>query len=488
MHKMDSRKLRYLLGLISAVLFLVLMFTMLSTNGISDAAIAAESGDNDIFLPLVLRNYPPPPPIFGAEIQYWPSQEVANWASEAGLYWLRTTAFDWDSIEPLRTNPPTYNWDQANESKLEVATENGMQVIATVRFAPQWARQLPDYPCGPMAESAFQAYAQFLNALVKRYSQPPFNIKYWEIGNEPDAPPIPTWGSEQIFGCWGDPVDDYYGGGYYAEMLKIAYPAIKSADPQAQVLIGGLLLDCDPTHPPAGKDCKSAKFLEGILRNGGGNYFDIVSFHGYPQYNGSSSNLGGLYYDEHFPSWESRGGVVLGKADYLREVLANYGFVKPVMHTEGSLICPEFNPSCNPPGEEFYESQADYVVWLYVRNWAAGLRATIWYQFEGPGWRYGGMLDENQQPKPAYYALDFLTQELAEASYVRQITQFSSLRAFEFSAPSKKIWVMWAPDEVPHTITLPSGANKVYDKYGTDMTPLDSQIAVSSPIYVELTP
>jgi hypothetical protein len=485
MYKMDSRKLRYFLGLISAVLFLALVFTLLPTNSTGDMAIAAESGANDIFLPLVLRDYPPAPPIFGTEIGYWPSSEVANLAAEAGIYWLRTNAFNWDSIEPVRTDPPTYNWDQVNESKLETAASKGMQTIATVRFAPGWASQVA---CGPIDESALPAFAQFLNALVKRYSQPPFNVKYWEIGNEPDVPSLAQYAPRQVFGCWGDPADEYYGGGYYGEMLKTAYPAIKAADPQAQVLIGGLLLDCDPTHPPVGKDCKSAKFLEGILRNGGGNYFDVVSFHGYPPYDGSSSNLGGLYYDEHFPSWESRGGVVLGKADYIREVLANYGFVKPVMHTEGSLICSESNPNCNPPGEEFYESQADYVVWLYIRNWAAGLKATIWYQFTGPGWRYGGMLDENQQPKPAYYALDFLTQELAEASYVRQITQFSSLRAFEFSAPSKKIWVMWAPDEVPHTITLPSGANKVYDKYGTDMTPLDSQIAVSSPIYVELTP
>jgi hypothetical protein len=486
---MDSRKLRYLLGLISAVLFLVLMFTMLSTNSTGDTAIAAESGANDIFLPLALRSYPPLPPVFGAQVGSWP-KENANLAAQADLYWVRINAFDWDSIEPTRTTPPAYVWDQVNESRLSIAAEKGMQVIATVRFAPQWARQLPDYPCGPIAESAFQAYAQFLNALVKRYSQPPFNIKYWELGNEPDAPPISGFGSEQIFGCWGDPNDAYFGGGYYAEMLKSAYPAIKAADPQAQVLVGGLLLDCDPTQPtPLGKSsCNISKFLEGILRNGGGNYFDIVSFHGYPPYNGSSSNLGGLYYDEHFPGWESRGGVVLGKADYLREVLANYGFVKPVMHTEGSLICPESNSNCSPPAQAFYESQADYVVWLYVRNWAAGLRATIWYQFEGPGWRYGAMLDENQQPKPAYYALDFLTQELVEASYVREITQFSSLKTFEFSAPGKKIWVMWAPDEVPHTITLPPGANKVYDKYGNDITPPDSQIAVSSPIYVELAP
>jgi hypothetical protein len=488
MHKMDSRKFRYLLGLISAVLVLALIFALLPTNNTGDMAIAAESGASSLFLPLVVRNYPPPLPIFGTQIGSWPSQESANLATDAGLYWLRISSFDWDTIEPIKTTPPTYEWDQVDERTLELSAANGMQVIATVRFAPQWARQLPDFACSPITESAFEAYAQFLNALVKRYSQPPFNVKYWELGNEPDVPPLEQYAPAQVFGCWGDPQDDYYGGSYYAEMLKWAYPAIKTADPRAQVLIGGLLLDCDPTHPPVGKDCKPAKFLEGILRNGGGNYFDIVSFHGYPQYNGFLSNLGGLYYDEHFPSWESRGGIVLGKVDYIREVMAEYGYVKPIIHTEGSLICPESNPKCNPPEADFYESQADYVVWLFVRNWAAGLKGTVWYQLVEPGWRYGTLLGYNWQPKPAYHALEFLTAELKDATYSKEITQFGSLKVFEFRAPAKKIWVMWAPDEVPHTITLPSGANKVYDKYGSDITPLDSQIAVSSPTYVELVP
>ncbi len=64
-----------------------------------------------------------------------------------------------------------------------------------------------------------------------------------------------------IFGCWGDPNDKtYYGGEYYAEMLKRAYPAVKAANPQAIVLNGGLLLDCDPRYPPPGKDCLPADF------------------------------------------------------------------------------------------------------------------------------------------------------------------------------------------------------------------------------------
>ena len=74
----------------------------------------------------------------------------------------------------------------------------------------------------------------------------------------------------------GDINDPYFGGEFYAQMLKAAYPAIKAADPQAQVLVGGLLLD----NPDVATN-NTALFLEGILRGGGSPFFDAVSFHCY---------------------------------------------------------------------------------------------------------------------------------------------------------------------------------------------------------------
>jgi hypothetical protein len=429
-------------------------------------------------LPLIAMNHPLPPPIFGTEMKSTSAQN-AELAGDAGVNWLRFSAFDWDRIQPASASP--YFWQAVDEASLRNAADQNLEIIATIKYTPEWAQKVPGSFCGPIRQDALDEYAQFLTALVQRYSQAPYYIQYWELGNEPDVDPALV-GPRHVFGCWGNEADPYYGGGYYAEMLKVAYPAIKAADPRAQVLIGGLLLDCDPTHPPQGKDCKPAKFLEGILRNGGGDYFDIVSFHGYPLYDGT------LQWDPHFPSWEARGGVVLGKIDFLREVMASYGVDKPLMHTEGALLCHHNSPMCNPPEPEFYQDQADYVVWLYVRNWAQGLRATIWYQFEGPGWRHGGLLDGNQQPKPAYDALQFLSQELEGAKYVKPVTTYPSLEAHEFSALGKRVWVLWAPDEQPHTITLPASADRVFDKYGTPISPVVSNITVQSPVYVELTP
>jgi hypothetical protein len=448
----------------------------------SPSPMVQNSGTMTVYLPLVVRNFPPPPPQFGVQMHGIRESRGLTYAVEADVHWVRFNAFSWDAIEPTNTSPSNYNWGAVDATSLRNAAENGMEVIGVVKFTPAWAQKVAGSYCGPIKEGALDDFAEFLTALVERYSASPYNVRYWELGNEPDVDPSLVR-PESVFGCWGDKDDDYYGGGYYAEMLKVAYSAIKAADPRAQVVVGGLLLDCDPTNPPEGKGCKSSRFLEGILRNGGGDVFDAVSFHGYPPYDGS------LRMDEQFPSWEARGGVVLGKVDFLREVMARYDVDKPLLHTEGSLICPEWNADqCNPPGGAFYEAQADYVVWLFVRNWANGLLGTTWYQFEGPGWRYGGMLDENQEPKPAYEAFDFLTTELGDARYEGEVAGYPELQGYAFRTPGKRIWVLWAPDEEDHSVSLPAGVTRVLDKYGNDRTPSGDTLIVNSPVYIELSP
>jgi hypothetical protein len=207
-----------------------------------------------------------------------------NQVAQAGAYWVRSfSAVAWASVEPAEGKR---NWNalMGLDQELRNITGKGMQTILSVRVTPSWAQQVAGYSCGPIKPEKLGAFAIFMHDLVVRYSVAPYNVKYWEIWNEEDidrsvVPP------DSPYGCWGDQNDAYFGGGYYAEMLKVVYPQIKAADPQAQVLIGGLLLDCDP-RPGAGcavvgHDPKPSKFLEGILSNNGGPYFDGISSHAY---------------------------------------------------------------------------------------------------------------------------------------------------------------------------------------------------------------
>ena len=427
-----------------------------------------------------------PAPLMGVEVRKLNSPNKFEELAESGMTIFRHNGLQWSEVE---SNEGERDWGavEALEKGLVQASEADIDIILIIRSTPMWAQKEAGYFCGPIAQDKLQSFAQFMKDLVSRYSQPPYNVKYWELWNEPDVA-AQLVQVKSVFGCWGDSEDPFYGGGYYAEMLKAAYPAIKAADPQAQVLIGGLLLDCDPTHPPEGKDCKPSRFLEGILNNGGGEYFDIVSFHGYPPYSGSAKG-GGLYYDEHFGPWEHRGGVVLGKVSFLREVLSGYGLDKPIMHTEGSLICPEnTTDECDPPGDAFYQAQADYVVWLFIRNWAVDVKGTIWYQYEGPGWRFGSMVGEDGQSKPALDAFRFLTSELGGAEFIQEVIDYPDLRAYEFSSDEKKIWVLWSPDGQSYSVSVPPGTTRVVDTFGNELQINQGYLNILRPVYLELSP
>jgi hypothetical protein len=181
--------------------------------------------------------------------------------------------------------------------------------------------------------------------------------------------------------------------------------------------------------------------------------------------------------------------VVVGKATFLRQVMAYYGVEKPLFLTEASLIChPENYVDCNPPEERFYQAQADYLIRVNVRSWANDLAGIIWYKFEGPGWRYGGLLDEDQNSKPAFEAMKFLTAVLSGSRYAGLVASYENAEGYEFGSDDKFIWIMWSADEQDIQILLPDDLVAVYNKFGEDITPDTSSIIVNDPVYVEFEP
>jgi hypothetical protein len=209
-----------------------------------------------------------------------------------------------------------------------------------------------------------------MSDLVERYSIPPYSVNYWEIWNEPEISPEQI-DPESGWGCWGDSNDEYYGGGYYAQMLAVVYPAMKSANPNVQVLVGGLLLDCDPVNPPSGKDCTPARFIEGILRGGGGAYFDGISFHAYDYYDGVGYQNGNWH-----SAWNTTGPVQIAKAAYLRSLLdsAEFGVKgKYLINTEVALLC----DTCIDD-QAFEKVKANYVAEAYATTLSEDLKVA-WY-------------------------------------------------------------------------------------------------------------
>ncbi len=407
-------------------------------------------------------------PYMGIQVIRMNQQSQADLFKESGAEWSRHDYMRWDEIEPVNLEEKDYHWETVREDMLLAAVEGGQQTIANILFTPAWAQKYPGYACGPIAEDALDDFADFMGAVVRRYSVPPFNVKYWEIGNEPDI----AWGlvkGNSGYGCWGEIDDPYYGGGYYAEMLRQVYPVVKAADPESQLIVGGLVLDCDPVNPPETqpnsgeyRDCTAAKFLEGIFEAGGGDYFDGVSFHAYDYYYGEEGSYGN---DGWHSSSDTTGPVLLAKTRYLRSLLNSSGYPeKELLNTELAVLCGRSGEEEYCLGDPYANTKSSYISQANVAALAAGLRVNLWYSLTG--WRGTGLVSKEIQPLPAYQAYQFAASVLNEADYLDEIDEFTGVMGYSFKTVEGQYWVVWSLDGDNHTINLPDKPLDVYDVYG----------------------
>jgi hypothetical protein len=404
---------------------------------------------------------------------------------QTNAYWLRVNGLLWSEVEPVEGQR---NWSAAAklEQELQKASDSGYQVILIIRSTPSWAQREPGIPCGPIKPDKLSSFASFVADSVARYSAPPFNVKYWELWNEPDAP-FEIVRPTAPFGCWGDVGEPFYGGSYYSEMLKILYPQVKTLDQESQVLVGGLLLDCDPSNPPeipkeSGKikDCTSSKFLEGVLQNGGGVFFDGISFHAYDYYHLAY----GAYTNPNWHSaWDTTGPTLIAKARYLRSLLEKYGYAdKFLVNTEMALLCTSKNQEdCQT--EVFNMTKANYLAQSYAAAVAVGLRGNVWYSLTG--WRHSGLVDKNLNPLPAYQAYQTSLEALDKVAYSGEITDYTHIKGYDFLREGAHLWIIWSLDGNTHNIQLPNLPESILDIFGNPI-PATEEIEIGlDPIYIQ---
>lgn len=484
-------------------------------------------------LALLIQDYtqaslsePPRLSHFGVEINRGQLARTGSRVRDANLSWVRYNAILWSEVEPV---PGIRDWSALHEVETELVQINAMGAtpLVIVRGTPVWAQQRPNTQCGPIQHEALDAFASFLYDLVARYSAPPYNVSYWEIWNEPDVDP--TLVPEILpFGCWGDEDDPYYGGGYYAEMLQRVYPAIKQANPNAQVIMGGLMLDCDatpretttafsfylplitqslpasslsePASPPQHTTsavssvaitsthqlplrsitCTSGRFLEGVLQNGGGHAFDILAYHSYAFWDSQERD-----WELAHPSWSHRGGAMLGRLDFIRTLMNQYGVSKPVLLNEGSLLC---RNSSRCFEDDFLDDQANYVIRYYTRAWANGMMGAAWYTLNDPDWQESGLMDELDQSRPSYLALQFLATLLGDATYLGTLSS-GSLEGYAFINGEIRYEFYWTNDTSTVAVTLPENTRFIYNKFGQRLVPSSNTIQVGfDPVVLEVQP
>jgi len=447
----------------------------------SRPALAAPDAPQPVFLPLVNR-INPLKTVFGIEMYDIVPGSKLEAVSEAGVSWVRRNALFWSTAEPREG---AYDWAALAtlEQELINAQQNGMDVILVVRRTPEWAQKYPGSFCGPIRDDKIPAFADFLYQAVRRYSFPPYNVKYWQIWNEPDVDHnyVPA---DHMYGCWGNSSDPYYGGSYYADVLAMVYPRVKQANPQAQVLVGGLLLGCNMAYT---QTChyQGMNYLEGVLRHDGkydgGRFFDGVAFHTYDDYYGSLGEYGNAGWQS---TWFGDGPSVVVKARFIREVLARYGVSgKYLMNTETALR------ACQDSADQhFEETKAYYVAQLYAASIGEGMRATVWYALNEP-WCNVRLLGDNNAPTPAFNAYRFARNELLNSTPMGYLNSYPNLKGYQFNRGDRHIWVIWSVDGASHSISLPQTPLAVWDVFGNPAPFSGTSLQVGvKPLYVEWYP
>jgi hypothetical protein len=188
-------------------------------------------------------------PEFGLGVHQF-DQSAADALKRAHIRFVRTTMY-WGTIENT-VEPGKYDeaelrhWDQT----VDLFKKNDMIPVVVVHS------NAPGASFANRAQS-YKRFADFMAFVAKRY---PY-VRYWELWNEMDSDFTDLFGAKVK-----SEVPMRQRGGYYAEMLKIAYPAIKEANPKAVVLTGGSNYE---------------EFPVGIYEGGGKDYFDVMSIHTY---------------------------------------------------------------------------------------------------------------------------------------------------------------------------------------------------------------
>jgi Glycosyl hydrolase catalytic core len=172
------------------------------------------------------------------------------------------TSFRWSIAQPSKDTPIDYS---ASDALVTLAASHGIALLPIVFQAPAWARRSDSVNAPPKDP---KAYGEYLRQLIERYGP---NGRFWKLNPTLHPRPIRVW---QI---WNEPSANYqwsvqpgtdWASGY-SKLLKVAYRAVKKADPGARVVLAGL----------PNRSYQDLKHLYKVGHIHG--YFDVAALHPY---------------------------------------------------------------------------------------------------------------------------------------------------------------------------------------------------------------
>jgi hypothetical protein len=299
--------------------------------------------------------------------------------------WVRED-FQFFRIQPERE---TFEW-MFHDNAVDELTSRGVNIIGLIGGpTPAWAT--PGNPGGDFYPPHPEDFASFAEAVVSRYKD---RVHYWEVWNEPDN------------GHYWKPTPSIEA---YTHLLKVTSAAIKRADPNARVLVAGMV-----SPEPA------TSSLQVIADNGGWGAFDIISLHPYT--------------DPMGPEEGNIASAGLGQVQALSDRLGS----KPIWVTE-------FGWSTGPGGRGGVtfseEDQASYIVRGAAMLRAAGAERVLVYKLkdESANEMYGLLkpgagLADYSQTKPSYFAYKTLNEQLAGTTPVGMLDMGEQVSILNFES------------------------------------------------------
>jgi hypothetical protein len=158
----------------------------------------------------------------------------------------------WSQVEP---EPDRWSFDAVDAFLDQL--DGSEEVWVTVCSSSRWAtRQATDF-LPPSPAKDLEAYRRFVDRLVRHCAG---RVRYWQCDNEPSNVGL----------LWAGTAAEY------VAQLKVMYQAVKDADPDALVVLGGAPFGL-PESPP---DSPDRQFFD-VLLTDGRDAFDLFDLHLY---------------------------------------------------------------------------------------------------------------------------------------------------------------------------------------------------------------
>jgi hypothetical protein len=387
---------------------------------------------------------------FGTEVDSEFTNTVgADKIVHAGFGWYRHMQVSWASFEPVSgaytmTPGGPLSWYQRLDDGLALAVASGLQPIVVIRDSPAWATEVLTRGCKPITTTLYAHFADFVNLVIDKYEQPPYNVRYYELFNEPD---IGARITDTMKGCWTL--------SKYVDMLEVVYPIVKAEHPNILLLNGGL------------NDAQSA-WARDLIRYGYG-YIDVLAYHAYEK-----TDQNGMWLT----------ATTTTPAQYLRALeqlkawikqYQPYAPAKPIVMNEGGLL---HNLSFTNTAEATKIAQGYFAAFMAAHVTGDNLKLYSWWRSweDDEGWpesAYGKIENNAYLTNTLYTALSFGLGQVRNAVYITTTRNANGASIVKLrNEEDKELWLLWnthTSNATPFTYTFSFSPYKVWDVWGNEL-------------------